>query len=88
MRSSLRVCTLVLFIIESRASGCVLLLLYGSENWILAESLLKNPFDAMSISSNKHKLMYNIFTPSIVALYKFLWIYGGSVHIIYIPMAC
>ena len=42
---------------------------------------LFNPLDAMCISLNKQKLMYK---PSIIAMYKCLWTYGGSGHIIYI----
>ena len=38
-----------------------------------------NPLDAMGIS--KQNLMYNILTPSIIAIYKFLWTYGGPRHI-------
>jgi hypothetical protein len=45
-----------------------------------------NPLDAMGISLNKHKLMYDILTPSIIAPYKFLWTYGGSGHI-YVSVA-
>ena len=42
--------------------------------------------NAMGISLNKQKLMYNILMPSIIALYKFLWTYGGS-GCIYMPPA-
>ena len=39
--------------------------------------------------NNKQKLVYNILTPSIIAIYKFLWTYGGSGHIIRImTVAC
>ena len=40
-----------------------------------------NPLGAIGVSLNKHKLMYNILAPSIIAIYKFLCTYGGSVHI-------
>ena len=36
---------------------------------------------AIGVSLNKQKLMYNILAPSIIAMYKFLCTYGGSVHI-------
>ena len=36
---------------------------------------------AIGVSLNKQKLMYNILAPSIIAIYKFLCTYGGSVHI-------
>ena len=39
-----------------------------------------NPLDAMGISFKKKKLVYNILTPIIIAIYKFLWTYGGSGH--------
>ena len=39
----------------------------------------------MGISLNKQKLMYNILTPSIIAIYKFLRTYGGSGHIYICP---
>ena len=49
-----------------------------------------NPLDAMDISLllnslNKQKLTYNTLTPSIIAIYKFLWTYGGSGHIYICP---
>ena len=40
------------------------------------------PLDTMGISLNKQKVMYNILTLSIIPIYKFLWTYGGSRHII------
>ena len=43
--------------------------------------------DAMGISLNKQKLVYDILTPSIIAIYKFLLTYGGSEHNIYMPVA-
>ena len=36
---------------------------------------------AIGVSLNKQKLMYNILAPSIIAMYKFLCTYGGSVYI-------
>ena len=41
---------------------------------------LNHPLDTMGISLNKHKLMYKVLVPSIIAPYKFLWTYGGSGH--------
>ena len=41
----------------------------------------------VGISLNKQKLVYDILTPSIIAIYKFLWTYGGSEHNIYMPVA-
>ena len=38
------------------------------------------PFER-HISLNKQKSTYNILTPSIIAVYKFLCTYGGSGHI-------
>ena len=38
----------------------------------------------MGISLNKQKSMYNILTPSILAIKNFLWTCGGSGHIYYI----
>ena len=40
-----------------------------------------SPLGTIGVSLNKQKLMYNILAPSIIAIYKFLCTYGGSVHI-------
>ena len=46
------------------------------------------PLDAIGISFNKQKLMYNVLTPSIIAPYNFLWVCGGFGHNIYMSVAC
>ena len=40
-----------------------------------------NPLGAIGVSVNKQKLMYNILAPGIIAIYKFLCTYGGSVYV-------
>ena len=47
---------------------------------VLNEGANNNPLGAIGVSLNKQKLMYNILAPSIIAIYKFLCTYGGSVH--------
>ena len=50
----------------------------------MKENQVFNPLGAIGVSLNKQKLMYNILAPSIIAIYKFLCTYGGSVHILYV----
>ena len=53
----------------------------GSEGYerVLLSTVLLNPLDAIGVSLNKQKLMYNRLAPSIIAIYKFLCTYGGYI---------
>ena len=49
--------------------------------WAMTINEPSTSLGAIGVSLNKQKLMYNILAPSIIAIYKFLCTYGGSVHI-------
>ena len=66
---------------ETGGSLQIIIILANEANLPSLQNIDNTPLGAIGVSLNKQKLMYNILAPSIIAIYKFLCTYGGSVHI-------